>query len=576
VSFHPYSGRATSPRTPDRTYDAVIVGAGHNALVASAYLARAGWTVLVLERAAAPGGAVRSAELTRPGFVHDLFATNLNLFLGSPVFAELGDELARHGLAFASSPRPFANLFPDGRSLRVHQGSAETLAELERHDPADAAGWRELDELYERLSPALFALYASRLDARSLAALAAAQLPGLPLAPLARLLLSSTRELAETYLRSREAHALLACWGMHLDFGPDVSGGAMFPFLEVFTDLRTGIALARGGASKLIEALVLLAAEHGAELRTEAEVARVLVAGGRATGVELASGERIAARRAVIAGVAPGQLYGRLLDGVGLPERLRRAAARYRPGPGTMMLHLALSGAPCWRADADVSQFAYLHIAPYLDDLAATYAEACAGLLPREPLLVVGQSSAVDSTRAPDGRHVLWVQVRALPGEIRGDAGGEIAARSWDEAAEPYAERVMAKLERYAPGIGRLVLDRVVLSPAELERHNPNLVGGDSIAGSMHLSQNFVFRPFPEAPDYETGVEGLLMVGAATWPGAGVNALSGYNVARKLLAAPRRAVDDPRLIANLARALVAPAGRRLRRRLAPSRIESRP
>lgn len=537
-------------------YDALVIGAGHQGLVAAAYLARAGWNVAVLERAARPGGAVQSAEITRPGFVHDLFATNLNLFLGSPVASELGAELERHGLSYASSSHPFANIYPGGLGLRVHQGAAETLAELERHDPLDAEGWRELDALYERLSPALFELYGSRLDTRSLARIAAHQLPALRaegVRELARLLLSSTRELAETYLHSPEAQALLACWGMHLDFGPDVSGGAMFPFLEAFTDMRTGISLGRGGAGKLIDALARLAREHGASVRTDADVARVTVSGGRATGVELASGERLRARRAVIACVTPPVLYERMLADAPVPAELRRAARRYRFGPGTLMLHLALSAPPVWEAGEDLAQFAYLHIAPYVEDLAATYANACAGVLPAEPLLIVGQTSAVDPTRVSDGA-ILWVQVRALPAQIRGDAAGTITARSWTDAREPYADRVMAKLERYAPGIGELVLDRAILSPADLERHDANLAGGDSIAGSMHLRQNFVFRPLPGLRDYETGIDGLLMAGAATWPGAGVNALSGHNVAHKLLAAPGRHAEDAKLALSAARA----------------------
>jgi phytoene dehydrogenase-like protein len=492
----------------------------------------------------------------------------MNLFLGSPVAAELGGELERHGLAYASCERPFANVYPGGRALRVLQDVGATVAEFERHDPRDAAGWRELDALYERLSPTLFALYGSRLDPRSLSALATAQMPALGVdgaRELARLLLSSTRELAETYLHSPEAHALLACWGMHLDFGPDVSGGAMFPFLEAFTDMRTGISLAAGGASRLIDALVAVGTSYGAEVRTDAEVVRVVVEGGRAVGVELASGERIAARRAVIAGVAPPVLYGRLLAGVTLPSGVRRGAGRYTFGPGTMMVHLALSAPPVWEGGQDLSRFAYVHIAPYVSDLAETYGAACAGLLPAEPMLVVGQSSAVDPSRAREGA-VLWVQVRALPGVIRGDVLSEVDARDWDEAREPYADRVMRKLERYAPGLGELVLDRAVLSPADLERHDPNLAGGDSIGGSMHLRQNFLFRPFPAVRDYETGVNRLLMVGAATWPGAGVNAISGYNVARKLLAPPVRRADDARLAVSGLRAAGGALWRGARRR----------
>jgi phytoene dehydrogenase-like protein len=229
------------------------------------------------------------------------------------------------------------------------------------------------------------------------------------------------------------------------------------------------------------------------------------------------------------------------------------------------MVHLALSRRPSWEAGEDLAEFAYVHIGPHVEDLAATYAQACEGLLPAEPMLIVGQTSAVDPSRANDGQ-VLWIQVRALPAQIRGDALGQIEARDWSQAGQPYADRVLTKLERYAPGIGELVLDRAIHTPADLERHDPNLAGGDSIGGSMHLRQNFLFRPFPEVRDYETGVDGLLMVGAATWPGAGVNAISGHNVARKLLAPRARLRDDARLGLSAARAAFAPLARAAARR----------
>jgi phytoene dehydrogenase-like protein len=551
------------------SYDAIVIGAGHNGLVAATYLARAGWRVVVLERELRPGGAVLSEELTRPGLIHDVFATNMNLFRGSPVAAELGAELEGHGLAYATSALPFANVFPDGCALRVHQDSTATLDGLRAHDPGDAAGWEALDREYERLAPALFGLYGARLTPRALTRLAVEFAPTLGaggLAALARLLVSSTRELADDYLVTREAKALLACWGMHLDFGPDVSGGAMFPFLEAFTDVRGGIALARGGASRLIVALVALLAEAGGELRLGAEVTRVMVEGGRACAVELAGGERVDARRAVVANLTPTILHGQLLGSHALSPALRRAAAAYSYGPGTMMVHLALSKPIPWGAGEDLARFAYVHIAPYVDDLARTYAQARAGLLPAEPMLVVGQTSAVDPTRAVRGEQVVWVQVRALPGAITGDALGSIAARTWDEAADPYADRVMAKLEHYAPGIGERVLDRVVLSPADLERRNPNLVGGDSLAGSMHLRQSFCFRPFPGVSDYGSGVDGLLMVGASTWPGAGVNALSGHNVALKLIGARTGRAGDARLALGGLRAAGAAVGAAVKRR----------
>jgi len=519
-------------------YDAVVVGAGHNGLVCALYLARAGWKVLVLERNERVGGAVMSGEVTRPGFVHDLYAMNQNLFLGSPVYAELKDDLERHGLRYKTSSKPYSNVFPDGTSLRVYAEQDRTVRLLREHSEADAEGFERLYERYQAFGKALLPVYGAPLPsvraARELARAARTQGLG-ELTDLAQIVASSTRELGDAYFRTPEMKALVATWGMHLDFGPDVSGGAMFPFLEVFADMEFGMSVVEGGASRMPEALAGLVRENGGEVRTRAEVSRVLADNGRVTGVELASGERIDARQAVVANLTPSVLFGGLLPDHVLPERFRHRVGTYRHGPGTMMVHLALSGKPRWRAPPDLDGFAYVHIAPYVEDLAETYTASMNGMLPKSPMLVVGQTSAVDPSRAPEGGEVLWVQVRTLPSEIRGDAAGEIEARTWGEAAEPFADRVMRKLEEYAPGVGDLVLDRVVYSPEDLEEHNPNLKGGDSLGGSHHLRQNFIFRPFPGWSNYDMPVKGLYMVGAATWPGAGTNATSGYLASKEIL-----------------------------------------
>jgi phytoene dehydrogenase-like protein len=525
------------------TYDVIVIGAGHNGLVAAAYLARAGMSVLVVERAERVGGAVLSDEVTRPGFVHDLFATNQNLFVGSPAFAELADDLARHGLSFAATSRPYSNVFPDGRSLRVYQDAARTRALLGRHDARDAAGWDRLHERYERFAPVLFELYGTRLPSAGAAfRLAAARrlLGASGASELAQLVLSSTRELGDAYFATPEAKAMIASWGMHLDFGPDVAMGALFPFLEVFTDMQNGMSVVQGGASRLPEALATLVREAGGEVRTSSAVSRVSVSGGRATGVELSSGERYGARRAVVANLTPGVLFSGMVPPEVLPDGFRGRVERYAYGPGTLMVHAALSGPVPWAAGADLHEFGYVHVGPYVDDMARTYAEALAGLLPSSPMLVVGQTSAIDPSRAPAGGQVVWIQVRMAPSRIRGDAAGTIDARSWEEAKRPFAGRVLDKLERYAPGTRERLLDWTVLGPDDLERHNPNLVGGDSIGGSHHLAQNLIFRPAPGWSAYRTPVARLYMVGAGTWPGAGVNAISGRLVAQMIIRRERR------------------------------------
>lgn len=523
------------------TYDAVVVGAGHNGLTAALYLADVGWDVCVLERNDEPGGSVRSDELTREDYVHDTHSTNQNLFLGSQVFEEFGDELREAGLAFSQSEKPFANVYPEGDALRVYQDADRTRAEFEAHSPADADGWEtlhgEFGRFAENLAPLLNQPLPSVAAGRTLLDAIRVEGPG-GLVDLAQIPLSSTRELGDAYFETPEAKALMACWGLHIDFGPDVSGGAMFPFLESFTALSEGISVATGGASAIPEALTSLIEARGGEVRTNAEVTAVDTRNGRATDVTLADGTEVRARHAVIANLTPTVLYDRLVDDAVLPESFRETVDRYEYGPGTMMVHLALDDLPDWAAGEELSEFAYVHIAPGVEELAETYTEAQNGKLPESPMLVVGQTTAVDESRTPDDGHVLWIQVRALPSEIKDDAAGEIEATDWETAAEPMADRVLDKLETYAPGIRDSIRDREVRSPADLEATNPNLVGGDSVAGSHHFRQNFLWRPFPGWSRYGTPVEDLYVCGASTWPGAGNNATSGRLCAQRVLTPP--------------------------------------
>ena len=166
--------------------------------------------------------------------------------------------------------------------------------------------------------------------------------------------------------------------------------------------------------------------------------------------------------------------------------------------------------------------------------MARAYAEASAGLLPAEPALVVGQPTAIDPSRAPAGKHVLWVQTRVVPAQIRGDAAGLIDATDWDAAKEPYADRVLDLLETHAPGLKSRVLAKAVFSPLDIERENPNLIGGDSLSGSHHLDQNFFLRPVAGWSRYRTPVDNLYLCGASTWPGAGTGAGSGFMLANML------------------------------------------
>jgi len=518
-------------------YDAIFVGAGHNSLACAAHLALKGWKIGIFERNQTIGGAVRTAEYTLPGFRHDFGAMNLSLFAGSAFHRKYANELKTHGLEFAPVADCFASAFPDRKWFGVSNDLEKTVARLAAFSTADAATWRQLVAGFLPEAEHLFRLLGSPMSARALAGTAwnLWRKKGLAGAlDTGRLLLSSPRAWLEENFETPHVRTTLAAWGMHLDFAPDIAGGAVFPYLESMANQSFGMVLGKGGADTIIRALAGMVTAAGGKIATGAEIAEISVTGGKATGVRLASGETHTASKAVIAGIAPKALTGRLLPNGSGDVGFDTAMKKFRYAPGTMMIHLALEDLPDWSAGAELRQFAYVHLAPSLDVMSRTYQQAMAGMLPDQPMLVVGQPTAVDSSRAPAGKHVLWVQVRMLPAEILGDVAGKIAPAHWDQVKDAYAERVLDIIESYAPGLRQKILGRAVFSPLDLERENPNLVGGDQICGSHHLSQNFLFRPARGFARWNTPVSNLYLTGAATWPGAGTGAASGFMLAQQL------------------------------------------
>ncbi len=517
-------------------YDAVLIGAGHNTLAAALHLSAKGWRVGVFEGAAVAGGAVKTGEYTLPGFRHDWGAMNLSLFAGSAFFKQYGAELTKHGCAFVPVAKPFASSFAGGKHVGVSTKLEETVAMIAALSPEDAATWQTLFAGFGAQAPHLFGLLGSPMKLRALAyfmfkTLRAKGLGGT--LDLTRFLLQSPRSwLTETF-KNPHVQAMLGAWGMHLDFAPDVSGGAMFPYLEGMAGQAFGMVIGQGGADTIIKAMIAAIEARGGTVETNAPVTRILHANGKASGIELADGRTIAASKAVIAGVAPSALT-RLTGGTS--PAFDEAMTRFAHAPGTMMIHLALSDLPDWTAK-DLKSFAYIHIAPSLDQMAKTYQQAKAGLLPDEPILVVGQPTVVDPVRAPDGKHILWLQVRMAPGTILGDAKGQITATDWAQAAEPFAERALNILEAHAPGTRAETLARRIVTPDDLQADNPNLIGGDQVCGSHHLSQNFLFRPMRGHADGTTPIRNLHLTGAAVWPGAGTGAGSGYLLAKDLAGA---------------------------------------
>lgn len=538
-------------------FDAVFVGAGINSLAGAALLARDGWRVSVLERENEPGGCIRTVgDLTAPGFTHELLASWHPLFTGSPAYAELKDELDRRGVVYLNTELPTASAFPDGSSVFLSTSLEANVAELARHAAADGPAWEAMFEAFMRNADLSFGVLGTELWSPAGLRLGRQALRrfgrrGL-LAYVGSLLATCRDWLGETF-ESEAAHGLLAPWVLHTGLGPDqATSGFMTQVIACALQLG-GMPVPQGGGAVLVDALAGIVRDAGGEVRTQAEVERILVSGGRATAVRLAGGETIRAERAVVASVTPTQLYGRLLAAGEVPGELARAASRFRYGRGEMQIHFALSEPPDWRGDERLARTAIVHLTPGLDGVSRAVNEAERGLLPAEATIVCGQPCAVDASRAPEGSWILWIQLQELPaGRVRGDAAGEldVGDGSWtEELREAYADRITVRLARHLRNLERATLKRVALSPADIEALNVNLVGGDIYGGSCALDQNFLFRPLPQAPGHRTPVDGLWHIGASTHPGPGLGAGSGYLVYQELTKPrlPRRLLAKVRM-----------------------------
>ena len=510
------------------TYDAVCIGSGINSLAAAALLAKEGWSVCVLERNDWLGGAIKTAEITEPGFVHEVFASWHPLFMGSAAYATLKDDLEARGLEYLNTELPTGTLYPDGESVFLTTSHDQNVAAL---GPA----WERTVASFMPNADLAFGLLGTELWSRNGASLglkAIRRLGPRGLVEFAGQTLVSCRDWVTETFEDERAWGLFAPWVLHTGLGPDAaSSGFMAQVIAVAIELG-GMPVPRGGGIRLVEALAGIVRDAGGTLETERDVERIVVRAGRAVGVRTADGGVYEARRAVLANVTPTQLYGTLLESA--PQRAAGEARRFRYGRGEMQIHLALSEPPRWDGDERLARTAIVHLTPGLNGVSKAVNEAERGELPEEATIVVGQPMAVDPSRAPEGSWIVWIQLQEVPSGLQ-----------WTEQLrESYADRIVGRLAKQLTNAESALLKRVVLSPADIEAANVNMVGGDIYAGSCALDQNLIWRPRPGLPGHRTPVEGLWHIGASTHPGPGLGAGSGTLVAERLLRPPvyRRAL----------------------------------
>ena len=521
-------------------FDYVIVGSGINSLVCAALLAKNGNRVAILERNDQIGGCIRTEELTLPGFRHDVMSSWHPLFLLSPGFAELEHDLTARGLNYCHSTKPTAGLSSDNSGFVLSTDRATNIQAMNALSPGDGDRYANAMAFIEAHAELTFATLGEQLWRF-------AYLRKLLQRIWQRGLLNFSNdvkdyaETANTWL-ARDIHSpqianCLAPWVLHTGLSPDSVFSGHMAKVVAFSLEAVGTPVVAGGSDGLLRAFEALLKDYGAEIFTHVEANEVLVTKNRAIGIRDTDQHDFHAHKAVICSVTPGQLYGDLLRKVPIPNKVRDSAMSFRHGLADMQIHLALDAPPRWK-NADMNDVAMVHLQDNSAAITQAVSQARAGLLPSAATIVVGQPCAVDPSRAPAGKSILWIQLQELPSSILGDAAGEIATPDsghWTDAVkEQYADRIVGRLRLHIENLDEIMLSRTVLSPHDLSELNINLVGGDPYGGDCAADQFLFWRPLATTKNHDTPVKALHHIGASTHPGPGLGGGSGYLVGKML------------------------------------------
>ena len=506
---------------PMPSVDAIVIGAGPNGLVAANALVDAGWDVLLLEANPEVGGAVRSAEVTAPGFVNDLFSAFYPLAAASPVIKGL--DLGDYGLTWRHAEAVMAHPLPDGRCAQLSRSVETTAASLEQFAPGDGASWIAMYEGWQIVRDSLLdALFTPFPPIRSAIRLIK-NLPAGQLLDLARLAVLPSRRLAQENFKGDGGALLLTGHALHADAAPDAAGSGIFGWLLAMLGQDVGFPVPEGGAGKLAHALESRFVSRGGQVRTDARVTSIVTVDRRAVGVRTEDGSVIRAKRAVLADVAAPNLYRDLVGLDKLPQKIATDLNRFQWDHAILKLNWALDRPIPWQAAA-ARPAGTVHLGVDVDGFVDFAADLSVGRIPEHPFMLLGQMTTSDPTRSPAGTESVWAYTH-LPHER--ELTGEIL--------DAQVGRMEAHIEELAPGFKNSVIARSVQSPSELQSSNANLVGGAVNGGTASIHQQLIFRPTTGLGRPETPVENLFLASASAHPGGGVHGACGWNAAQAAL-----------------------------------------
>ena len=466
-------------------YDAVVVGSGPNGLAAAITLARAGHSVLVLEANSTIGGGVHSAELTLPGFVHDVCSAVHPLAAGSPFFKTL--PLERFGLEWIQPDIPLAHPLDNGTAAGLYRDVDLTAERLGGDSRAYRRLMKPLARDWEKLADEI--LQPMLHLPRHPIALARFGIPAICPATF----------LAKSLFRHEPARALFAGIAAHSFLPLDAPVSSAFALVLSLAGHAVGWPIPRGGSQQIANALAAYLHELGGQIQVNRRIENL---------------DELPKSRAILLDVSVCQFLR--IAGRRLPSRYRRRLESFRHAPGIFKIDYALSEPVPWKAEA-CRRAGTIHLGGTFDEVAATERDVSLGKIPERPFVLVAQQSLFDKTRAPRGRHTLWAYCH-VPFNCRIDM----------------SDRVESQIERFAPGFRDCILGRHKMGAGDLEKSNPNLAGGDINGGAANLTQ-LIARPILSPTPYRTPLEGVYLCSASTPPGGGVHGMCGYHAARAAL-----------------------------------------
>ncbi len=526
-----------------KAYDAIIVGGGHNGLVTAGYLAREGLRVLVLESRPVIGGACVTEEIF-PGYKVST-ASYLCSLLQEKVIRDL--ELERFGYAVDPKEPAFFSPFPDGRYLLMGSDLRRTCEEIRKFSARDAEAYPRYEEFLDRLAQFIRPLLLEAPpnithrhwdDWRKLARLARRvfHLPADELIGHLHILTQSVQDFLDRWFESEQLKVALATDGViGTNGGPRTPGTAYVLFHHVMGGVggKRGLwGFVRGGMGGITQALAASARRHGAEIRLQARVERILTQDQRVAGVVLGTGEEIAAKL-IVSNADPKRTFLTLVGAANLPTDFVPAVQALKMEGCSMKINLALDGLPDFTCLPGASLAPHhkttIHICPTLDYIERAYEDSKRGRPSAHPMLEITLPTAYDPSLAPPGKHLINIFLQYTPYRLAPEA-----ASSWHSLKENYADRVIDLVSEYAPNFKNLILYRHILSPLDLEEQY-GMTGGNIFHGEMSVDQLFFLRPVPGWAKYRTPIRGLYLCGSGTHPGGGVMGAPGHNAAREIL-----------------------------------------